>query len=354
MPASSPPHMPASSPPLTRAHTSTVLQAVVWSAKSQSKSTLTEGSLDLHLDHSAAFAVGVDVLDIDVVMTKDKVVVVSHDLTLNHDFTKDSHGHWVTETIAFKDITFEELSTYTVGETQIGSPNHKAFPHQIDTPNLKVPSLREYLTYLRDFGDPHIRLFKVIDEFEMHDRLEVQAFEWKCIIEVRKQQGDKVEVAPLFVDQPDTPSNKLWLEPINGADYDNDWPSMVKAAGGSYYEPWHGDITKEQVDKAHSLGLQVVVWPWPMLEGTDFDYDIAYKMIEYGVDGIITDRPDILRGVLAVRHVPIAVPSPNLRGENTLFDYEKVHPIKQMLLQIFGKRVGKRLRSSIKSAGRTC
>eukprot|EP00923_Selenidium_pygospionis_P035821 GHVN01062694.1.p1 GENE.GHVN01062694.1~~GHVN01062694.1.p1 ORF type:complete len:251 (-),score=46.77 GHVN01062694.1:113-865(-) len=248
-------------------------------------------------------------------MTKDKVVVVSHDLTLNHDFTKDSHGHWVTETIAFKDITFEELSTYTVGETQIGSPNHKAFPHQIDTPNLKVPSLREYLTYLRDFGDPHIRLFKVIDEFEMHDRLEVQAFEWKCIIEVRKQQGDKVEVAPLFVDQPDTPSNKLWLEPINGADYDNDWPSMVKAAGGSYYEPWHGDITKEQVDKAHS-----------------FDYDIAYKMIEYGVDGIITDRPDILRGVLAVRHVPIAVPSPNLRGENTLFDYEKVHPIKQMLL----------------------
>ena len=43
----------------------------------------------------------------------------------------------------------------------------------------------------------------------------------------------------------------------------------------------------------------MVVWGWPEMEGTEFNYEAINALIEWGVDGIITDRADMLRGVLA-------------------------------------------------------
>ena len=61
------------------------------------------------------------------------------------------------------------------------------------------------------------------------------------------------------------------------------------------------DLTKSDLDEAHRLGLKVVAWGWPELEGTEFNYAQNDKLLDWGVDGIITDRPDILRGILAAR-----------------------------------------------------
>jgi glycerophosphoryl diester phosphodiesterase len=61
------------------------------------------------------------------------------------------------------------------------------------------------------------------------------------------------------------------------------------------------DLTKSDLDEAHRLGLKVVVWGWPEKEGTEFNYALIEKMIDWGVDGFITDRPDILRGILVTR-----------------------------------------------------
>ena len=61
------------------------------------------------------------------------------------------------------------------------------------------------------------------------------------------------------------------------------------------------DLTKGDLDEAHRLGLKVVAWGWPELEGTEFNYAQIDKLLDWGVDGIITDRPDILRGILAAR-----------------------------------------------------
>ena len=61
------------------------------------------------------------------------------------------------------------------------------------------------------------------------------------------------------------------------------------------------DLTKSDLDEAHRLGLKVVAWGWPELEGTEFNYAKNEQLLDWGVDGIITDRPDILRGILAAR-----------------------------------------------------
>ena len=82
-------------------------------------------------------------------------------------------------------------------------------------------------------------------------------------------------------------------------DYGGSIPSMVKALGGFAWDPEDAELTREALDKAHLLGLKVVVWSWPEKLGTAFDAQLVAKMIDWGVDGIITDDPGRLISMLA-------------------------------------------------------
>jgi glycerophosphoryl diester phosphodiesterase len=69
---------------------------------------------------------------------------------------------------------------------------------------------------------------------------------------------------------------------------------MVKALGGKYWDPQDIEINAGQVREAHSLGLKVVPWTNPVTSGKDVDLNIMKKLVAMGVDGIITDRPDLV------------------------------------------------------------
>lgn len=84
-------------------------------------------------------------------------------------------------------------------------------------------------------------------------------------------------------------------------DYGNSIPRMVKALGGFAWEPEDAELTRAALDEAHGLGLKVVVWSWPERLGTAFDSKLVQKMIDWGVDGIITDDPGRLDSMLAAR-----------------------------------------------------
>jgi len=73
---------------------------------------------------------------------------------------------------------------------------------------------------------------------------------------------------------------------------------MVKAGGGKVWSPLHADLSEFKVKEAHELGMQVVVW-------TVNDPAQIKKMLDFGVDGIITDRPDLVRQVMAERKMPL-------------------------------------------------
>jgi glycerophosphoryl diester phosphodiesterase len=78
---------------------------------------------------------------------------------------------------------------------------------------------------------------------------------------------------------------------------------MVKAAGGAVWSPYYGEVTRENVQQAQALGLKVVVW-------TVNTEDDMRRMIDLGVDGVITDYPDRLRRVAAQAGIalPRAIP----------------------------------------------
>ena len=78
---------------------------------------------------------------------------------------------------------------------------------------------------------------------------------------------------------------------------------MVKAAGGAIWSPNFRELSAEQLNEAHELGLQVI--PWTVNKPEDMA-----RLIDWGVDGLITDRPDMLREVMSEKKLPLPKPTP--------------------------------------------
>ena len=78
---------------------------------------------------------------------------------------------------------------------------------------------------------------------------------------------------------------------------------MVKAAGGKIWSPNAVDVTEALVKEAKSLGLTVL--PWTVNERADME-----RLIDWGVDGLISDYPDRLREVMAAKNLPLPRATP--------------------------------------------
>ena len=80
--------------------------------------------------------------------------------------------------------------------------------------------------------------------------------------------------------------------------YGGSLPRTIKAAGGTIWSPYFDDVTAALVAEAHELKLSVVAWTVNKPE------DMA-RLINIGVDGIISDRPDLLRKVAADKGIAL-------------------------------------------------
>jgi glycerophosphoryl diester phosphodiesterase len=79
--------------------------------------------------------------------------------------------------------------------------------------------------------------------------------------------------------------------------------AAIKAAGGAIWSPYFGDVDPDLIAEAHRLGMAVVVWT------VNKPADMA-RMIDLGVDGIISDRPDLLRGVVGDKGIALPTAAP--------------------------------------------
>ncbi|ASG67891.1 glycerophosphoryl diester phosphodiesterase [Francisella halioticida] len=294
--------------------------------------------------YTEAMRVGIDVVDMDINMTKDKVLVVAHNQTLNPDLTKDKNGNWITKSIPIKDLTLAQLKQYTVGYIKPNTPTAKMYPNHVGMPGVHMPTLQQVITYVKSNVGSRVRLQieiktnpynpkvsssaqemaealnKVLVKNHISSSVEVQSFEWQALVDLQKL-NPKVQTAyltdhttdPMNTQQAKAMTNyQKWTAPLNPKDFNYDYPLMVKKLGGTFWEPYEKDLTKANLDEAHKLGIKVVTWGWTEKEGTDFNYNVVSKLIDWRVDGIITDRPDILRGLETAKGLDLPPAYPNI------------------------------------------
>ncbi len=254
----------------------------------------------------AALEWGLAALEIDVALTRDGVVVLSHDARLDTDITRVSSEGWLDRPgPAIADSTLAELRAYDVGRIRPGSATAKRFPLQAAIDGARIPTLAEVLRLdaqarwtieIKTFpSQPALtarpeaiaeQVAVVADNTAAADRIVVQSFDWRGPRHLRRHRPD-LRYAWLTCA---ATSDALWWDCPPAPS----WPEAVAAEGGGIWSPQHTELTRRDLDTAHRLDLRVV--PWTVNDAAD-----ARRLAEWGAGGLITDRPDVLRDALRPR-----------------------------------------------------
>jgi glycerophosphoryl diester phosphodiesterase len=273
-----------------------------------------------------AIALGVTTLELDIAITSDGVLVIHHDPTLNPATTRDATGQFLERRgPPIHSLTWAQLQTYDVGRLNPRSDYAKNYPDQQPVDGTRIPRLSDLFDLVKRLGDDKVRfdietklsplkpeetlapeefaraLVGEIRRAGMATRSQIQSFDWRTLQVVQKI-APEIPTAYLTAQQrwldnigADRPEGSAWTAGVQYRDHGS-VPKMVKAAGGTYWSVFYGDLDPQKLKEAQSLGVKVVVW-------TVNDPSVMSRMLDWGVDGLITDRPDVARKVLESRGV---------------------------------------------------
>jgi glycerophosphoryl diester phosphodiesterase len=174
----------------------------------------------------------------------------------------------------------------------------------------------------------------------------IQSFDWGSLMRMQQVDPRLPLVALTNYDFLETgqPGKSPWLGGLDIDDFGGDPLKAIDSFGASAFSPVHGFpqngtvtdpdykpyVTKSMVDEAHGLGIKVIPW-------TVDDKPTMNKLIDDGVDGMITDYPDRLREVLADRGFALpraydtADQATPLQPAHAHNDYEHQHPLQDAL-----------------------
>ena len=213
--------------------------------------------------YRGALRLGVDYVDMDVNLTKDGVLVITHDLGLNPNLTRDPEGKWVTKAIPINSMTIEEVQKYNVGKLKPGTEYASYFPHQYPRKFAKMPTLKEVIQYVKKIGGDKVgfqveikndptkpkmsatpaeyaeALYKLLKEEDILNRTEIQAFDWKCLIALQKLDSN-IKTAYLTDHTTETLTDSepgTWIAGLKPKDFDYSFPKMIKHLGGYCWNP---------------------------------------------------------------------------------------------------------------------
>jgi len=278
-----------------------------------------------------ALEIGVDTLELDTNVTRDDVVVVMHDTRLNPDVARGPDGQWLTARgPAVHELTYAELSRYDVGRLKPGTRYAAGFPDQVAVDGTHAPRLADVFALARAAGDRRVRfnietkisplapeeapppeefarrLVREIRDAGMASRSTIQSFDWRTLAVVQRIAP---EIPTVYLSSQQKWGDSICTGEAKGTPAvdparcgDSPWtagvqlrkegsvPRMVKAAGGRIWSPYYEDVDAARLAEAHALGIAVVVW-------TVNDPAQMKRMVEMGVDGLITDRPDVFKSM---------------------------------------------------------
>lgn len=242
---------------------------------------------------------GVKTLELDVVITKDKKVLVSHEPYMSASICSKPDGSFISaeesKSLNIYEMTFDQVKTYDCGS--------KGNPRFINQKKMAVskPLLSDLITevesYLKKNGLPKVAynielksspkgdniyhpgvqefstlVYQLLDSQLPIERYNIQSFDFRVLKHWNKSYP-KVRLAALIENGKGVESN-------------------LRALGftPSIYSPYHILLNKEMVELCHEKNMMVI--PWTVNERSAME-----RLVKLGVDGIITDFPDRAKGL---------------------------------------------------------
>jgi glycerophosphoryl diester phosphodiesterase len=293
-----------------------------------------------------ALQLGVTTLELDTGVTKDGVVVVSHERRLSSlecrdtapAFPGDPQFPYVGRTDRasdgqlIKDLTLAQIKTLDCG-TRHPLPGTEANDPYVATqqavPGTRMPTLDEVFDLAERYdadvrfdietkldpnlpGDtvaPDVFATAVIGVVEHHravSRSQLQSFDWRTLAAARQVEPGlrRVALAQAATIYPGTPWT-AGIEVRSTSPFDGEVADLATRVGASVLSVNFPSITDALIGRAHRRGLAVVPW-------TVNDPAVMASLIDRGVDGLITDYPDRARTVMAAKRMrlPRAYESP--------------------------------------------
>ncbi|MBM7691588.1 glycerophosphoryl diester phosphodiesterase [Peribacillus deserti] len=282
---------------------------------------------------SRALEMGVSTLELDVQITEDHQAVITHDRKISGAKCKDTGPAFAGDPEYpyvgkyIKDLTLAQVRTLDCGSQVLPQ-----FPEQRLSPGAQMPLLSEVLDLVKRYhankvwmnietkveaGAPHETapreefvqiVAREVREAGMINRVSIQSFDWGALMRMKEVEPRLPIVAltngPQFL-QPGQAGASPWLGGIDIDDFGGDLIAAAHSFGADAISPVHGFpqngkvteenyepyVTKQMVEEAHNKGMKLI--PWTVDDTPTMD-----KLINDGVDGIITDYPDRLRMVM--------------------------------------------------------
>ena len=280
-----------------------------------------------------ALGIGVATLELDIAITRDDVLVISHDPALNPDITRGPDGKFLeARGPVIRELAYTELQRYDVGRLKPGTPYALRYPQQQAVDGTRVPRLADLFALVRKSGNDKVRfaietkltpfnaeetvapdafaraVVAAIREAGMANRSTILSFDWRTLAVVQKE-APEIGTVYLSAQQPfldnigaGKPEGSAWTNGIQFKDHGS-VAKMVHAAGGRIWSVFHGDLDAAKVKEAQSLGLQVLAWT------VNSPAEIA-RALDLGVDGVVSDRPDRVRQEMQRRGLALPLRSP--------------------------------------------
>lgn len=268
-----------------------------------------------------ALKLGVTTLETDLAMTRDGVLVLSHDPVLNPALTRTPDGRWLAAPgPAIHSLLLDELHRFDVGRLDPASSYARQWPQQVAVDGAGLPTLAQLLA----LGPRGVRfnletkitptsgsdvppteefaraLVEEIRRSGQAKRVTVQSFDWRTLVAFRRLAPEiptaclTIQSANFDTVRAEADGASRWHAGLKLADHGGSLPRLVRAAGCSTWSPFWRNLTGELVQEAKALGLAVL--PWTVNDPVDLD-----RMLALGVDGLITDYPDRARTAMAAR-----------------------------------------------------
>ena len=240
-----------------------------------------------------ALSLGVNTLELDVVISKDQEVVVSHEPWMNHQICLTPEGGSISSENQ-KKLNMYEMDYQQIKKYDCGSKVYSDYPDQVNQTTYK-PKLSEVIKLVQSYNQQqnkavHLNIeiksmpegdhiyhpppkkfvdlvVNVLDKYQVQKKdYNLQSFDFRILKEIH--QGYPVIRIAALVYQSDmeTSLHKLGFKP-------------------DIHSPYYPLVNRELIENAHQKNIKVI--PWTVNSKKDM-----LNLLKLGVDGIITDYPD--------------------------------------------------------------